>query len=251
MKHRTRATNDLLAPIFAFAFALAATPASAVVVNKILATVDGKPVTLYELKKFTLASPVAQQLGENNPGAILDGLITSRLIELEIEKNGISVADAEIDNYIAQIQQQNQISKEDLFKALSEQGMSEELYRKQIREELERAQLINREIRGKVSVTPEDVQRYYEANQDDYSQAPEVSVSTSCCACPKMPTTTRSHASKPRLEKSTPCLNEARTSAISHDSTQKIPLPKAAACSGPFASALCSTLSTKPSTPWK
>ncbi len=156
---------------------LAAAPCRAIIVNRILATVDGAPITLYELKNFTLTNPMAQQIGANNPGALLDGLITSRLIDLEIEKNGISVSEAEIDNYILQIRQQNQISEEELYRALGEQGLTPEIYRAQIRQELERAQLINREIRGKVSVTPEDIQRYYEANASEYSQDPEVTVS--------------------------------------------------------------------------
>ncbi len=159
------------------ALVVLAAPAPAAVVNKILATVDGEPVTLYELKQFTLSSQVAVQVGQQDPKAVLDGLITTRLIGIEIKRRGIVIGDQEIDNYIKQIQQQNQITEEQLFEALGEQGLTPEIYRKQIREELERAQLINREIRGKVSVTPEDVQRYYDSNKTDYAQDPEVTVS--------------------------------------------------------------------------
>ncbi len=149
--------------------------AQAVVVNRILATIDGQPLTLFELQRFTQSTPPMARTAE--PQAMLDALLTSRLIELEIEKKGIVVSDAEIDNYINQIRQQNQITEEQLSQALAAQGLTREAYRVQIRQELERAQLINREIRGKVNVTPEEVERYYEAHREEYAKDPEVTIS--------------------------------------------------------------------------
>jgi peptidyl-prolyl cis-trans isomerase SurA len=147
------------------------------VVNRILATVDGEPITLYELKNFMASNPLAAQVAEQGPEPVLDALITTRMIEREISSKGIVIGDADIDAYINQIRQQNQISEEQLYQALSAQGITPEAYRNQIRQELQRAQLINREIRGKVSITPEDVERYYQAHLEEYEKAPEVTVS--------------------------------------------------------------------------
>ncbi len=152
-------------------------PLHAAVVNKILATVDGQPVTLYEFKTFMASSPIATQVGQEDADAVLDGLITTRLIQLEIDSKGIVIGEADVDNYISQIRQQNQITEEQLFEALRAQGVTPQAYRAQIREELQRAQLINREIRGKVNITPEEVQRYYDAHLSEYEKAPEVTIS--------------------------------------------------------------------------
>ncbi len=168
--------HSLLAGAVLLAFASTG-PALGVVVDKIMATIDGKPLTLYEFKTFMASSPVAAQAVRERAEDVLDALITTRLIELEISDKGIVIGDPEIDNYISQIRQKNQISEQQLFEALRNQGITRESYRTQIREELQRAQLINREIRGKVSITPEDVQRYYEANLGDYAKPPEVTVS--------------------------------------------------------------------------
>lgn len=154
-----------------------AAPVEAVLVNKIVATVDGVPITLYELKKFTRENPLSEQLVAAGPEAALDGLITTRLIEREIADKGIVIGDDEIENYIEQISRQNQLTRDELFEVLRQQGLTPEGYRLQIRQELQRAQLINREIRGKVSVTPEDIQRYYDAHMSDYEKAAEVTVS--------------------------------------------------------------------------
>jgi len=156
---------------------LSVSAATAVVVDTILATIDGEPLTSYELKNFTVGNPIATKLGKENPDALLDALITSRLIRREIEMRGIVIGDTKIDNYIDQIRQQNKISEEQLYQALAEQGLSAKAYRAQIKEELERAQLINREIRGKVNVTTEDVERDYKAHLADYAKPPQVTVS--------------------------------------------------------------------------
>ena len=44
----------------------------------------------------------------------------------------------------------------------------------QVRADIERANLINREIRTKVNVSPEEVERYYKAHLDEYGTSPKV-----------------------------------------------------------------------------
>ncbi len=156
---------------------LAASAAQATVLNRIVATVDGKPITLYEIKSFSTENIQARQVGGDDPGALLELLITSKLIDLEIEGKGIVITDADVDNYIDQVRQQNKLSEAQLEEALRQQGLDRETYRVQVRDEMRRAQLINREIRGKVNITPEEVERYYEAHLDDYEKDPEVTIS--------------------------------------------------------------------------
>jgi peptidyl-prolyl cis-trans isomerase SurA len=150
--------------------ALAAAPAAGEVINKILATVDGEPVTLYEVKRFKEHSIRGRQVGGTLDGrALLDAVITDKIVEREVSDKGIVVKDEDIDRYIDGIKQRNNINDEQLRQALAEQGLSLESYRTQIRDDIQRQQLFGREIRAKVSITPEEIQRYYEANQAKYS----------------------------------------------------------------------------------
>jgi peptidyl-prolyl cis-trans isomerase SurA len=130
------------------------------VINRILALVDGDPITLYELKDFAAGDPRLKSALPSHQGDVLDLLITKRLIDKEVEKQGIKVQDADIDHYIANIKDRNHITDEQLDAALAQQGLTRDRYRAQVREELQRAQLINREIRGKVSVSDADIERY-------------------------------------------------------------------------------------------
>ena len=156
---------------------LLATAAAAELVNKILATVDGEPVTVYQLKRFTQDSIRGRQLSASvDQSALLDALITDKLIQKEVSEKGVIVRDEDIDRYIEAIKQRNNLDDEKLKTALAGQGLTLESYRAQIREEIERDQLVGREIRGKVSVTPEEVQRYYEAHLSEYSTPEKVQV---------------------------------------------------------------------------
>jgi peptidyl-prolyl cis-trans isomerase SurA len=151
--------------------ALAASPIGAEVVNRIVASVDGEPITLYELNKFikekSAQVPGMQAVSEKDA---LQALITEKLVQKEVVARGIRIRDEDIDHYIDRIKQQNHIDDDQLREALKQQGLDYDTYRKQIREEIEKVQLLNKEIRGKVTVSPEDVTRYYEAHKQDYGR---------------------------------------------------------------------------------
>jgi len=149
---------------------LAPAPASATTLNKILATVDGEPITMYQLKQYGERNIRGRQSGAApDTSQLLDALITDKLIEKEVSDKGIVVRDEDIDHYIEGIKQRNKLDDQALKDALAAQGLTPETYRTQIREEIQKAQLMNREIRGKVNVTPEEVQRYYEKHLSEYS----------------------------------------------------------------------------------
>lgn len=143
--------------------------ADAEIINAILATVDGDPVTLHELKRFQRDDIRARQAGITNRRELLDALITQKVVEREVSAQGVIVRDEDVTAYIDGIKQRNNISDEKLEEALRAQGLTVEQYRRQIREDLQRQQLVAREIRGKVSVSPEEIERYYNAHIDEYS----------------------------------------------------------------------------------
>jgi peptidyl-prolyl cis-trans isomerase SurA len=130
------------------------------VVNRIVALVDGDPITMHEVSTFTASDPRLAEAARTDQGSVLDLLVTQRILEKEVQAQGITISEAEIDRYIDSIKQRNNLNDDQLDAALNQQGLTRERYRKQIKEELERAQLINREIRGKVSVSPEEIERY-------------------------------------------------------------------------------------------
>jgi peptidyl-prolyl cis-trans isomerase SurA len=138
------------------------------VLNRIVATVDDEPITLHELHNFTKGAGGQQNmmvpqeaLAKMTEKDILDAIIMNKLVNKEVETQGIKAKDEEIDSYIERIKTQSNLTDEQMKEALAKQGFSMEGYRKQVAEEIERAMLINREIGSRVNVTPQDVERYY------------------------------------------------------------------------------------------
>jgi len=69
-------------------------------------------------------------------------------------EQGVAATDQQIDAYIASIKERNKLDDAALRQALAQQGLTWEQYRAQVRSDIERAALINKEIRNKVNVSP-------------------------------------------------------------------------------------------------
>jgi peptidyl-prolyl cis-trans isomerase SurA len=143
------------------------------VINRIVATVDDEPITLHEVRAFATGSDgqrnmmVPQEaLDKMSDKEILDVLIMNKLVNKEVETQGLKAKDEDINSYIDRIKAQSNLADEQMKDALAKQGFTMESYRKQVAEEIERAMLINREIGSRVNVTPQDVERYYKEHGD-------------------------------------------------------------------------------------
>lgn len=151
------------------------------VVNRIIATVDGEPITLHELRSFSqLAGQRGLLMPESTAGMsdrdLLEGLIMNKLVDKEVESQGLKAKEGDIDSYIERIKAQGSLTDEQFQQALEKQGMKLEDYRKQVSREIERALLINREIGSRVNVTPQDIERYHKEHAGDFAQAEQVRV---------------------------------------------------------------------------
>ncbi len=157
--------------------ALAASPLRAEVVNRIVASVDGEPITLYELNQFVAKQrALMPSLQMPNQNEALQALVTEKLLAKEIAAKGIHVRDEDIDRYVDHIKQANHLNDDQLKEALKQQGIDYAKYRDQVRQEIEKVQLMNREIRSKVNVSPEDINRYYDAHKKEYELPARVKV---------------------------------------------------------------------------
>jgi len=154
----------------------AASFAGAETLNRIVATIDGEPITLIELERYADVAkkrPGGEQVAVDQK-ALLDELVLEKIIAKQVEVSNLKASDQQIDGYIQSIRSRNNLSEAQLMEALQQQGMSWDQYRVQVRADIERANLINREIRTKVNVSPEEVERYYQAHLEEYGATPKL-----------------------------------------------------------------------------
>jgi len=166
--------------LVAMLFLAASTPAAGKMVNRVIAVVDGFPITLYQYEQYIVHNTGGQKLGaltEQQKIDILDGLITDTLISMQAQQLGLRVTPEDVQTYMDQIMLANDLDQATLIAALAQQGLDEQGYRRQVRRELLKNQLVSRDIRQKVNITDEDVARFYKENPEQFSVPAAVELS--------------------------------------------------------------------------
>jgi len=170
--------------IFALALFTAFGPAwagSVAVLDGVAAQVGDKVVLYSEI--FQLSAPTEARMragGASNAeiaalrADVLERLIERRLIEELIDRNNIEASDTEVDEAIKGIASENQMTVEELHRRVVEGGMSFDVYRDQIRDEIKRAQVINSRVRSQVDVDEKQVHKLYEERFKNQPEAGEM-----------------------------------------------------------------------------
>lgn len=155
-------------------FSLYPTPLLARVVDQVVVVIDKEPFTLSNLKEYA-KSKMAREFPignldriEKEDKEVLEQFITEKLLAAEVKLMGIEVSEKDLDQYIGQIKERNRISDEDLSAALTREGVTIEKYRASIRAEIEKSEIISRQVRKRVNITSEDIERFYRLNPKRY-----------------------------------------------------------------------------------
>jgi peptidyl-prolyl cis-trans isomerase SurA len=145
--------------------------------DRVVASVDGDPITEHDLKTFAAINKVTlSDPGDvNSPEtkSVLKGVISERLLESEVKKYKDQIDDRQVDEYIANFEQSNGLTDAQLRSQLQSQGHTYEEFRKHSRMELQKMIMIQKEVRGKVNISPDEVKAYYDAHPEEFSVGKE------------------------------------------------------------------------------
>jgi peptidyl-prolyl cis-trans isomerase SurA len=154
-----------------------AAEASTPAVDRVVASVDGDPITLREVQDF--ASQHGQPVDTNDLASsdtaktAVKALIGEKLLEQEVKKYDDKVDEAQVDKYIMQLRTEKHMSDAEFRSQLQAAGMTYDDLRKRARLDLEKAMMIEQEVRAKISVPDADVKAFYDAHQQDFTIAKE------------------------------------------------------------------------------
>lgn len=149
-------------------------------VDRIVAVVNNDVITLYDvnrafrpfeenIKALNYPPEKERQTLFQVRKDILDHLINSKLADQEIKRYQITVSKDEIDNMIERFKESRSITDEQFREGLGQQGMTIEEYRTEVKEQILRAKLVNREVKAKIVITDEDIKAFYESNPEKYA----------------------------------------------------------------------------------
>ncbi len=160
------------------ALLLVGLPASAEILDRVVATINDGAIMQSELQEAL--ELYQHQMGQQTPGMmsdrdtmavkrrVLEDLIDKSLIEGFAVKAGIEASDAEIDRAIDEVLARAHISEDELREALKQDDLSYEEYRDQIRDQLIKAKMIQREIRARINITDKQIEEYYLDHPDEF-----------------------------------------------------------------------------------
>jgi len=149
-------------------------------VDRIVAVVNNDVITLYDvnrafrpfeenIKALDYPPEKERQTLFQVRKDILDHLVNSKLADQEIKRYQITVSKDEIDNMIERFKESRSLTDEQFREGLGKQGITIEEYRKEVKEQILRAKLVNREVKAKIVITDEDIKAFYESNPEKYA----------------------------------------------------------------------------------
>ncbi len=193
--------------------------AQAVIVDRIVAVVNGKVITLSELEKrarpilakYLNPEMTAEERAEMKQkiyAQILPQMIDDYLVEEEIDRLGIKVTDAEVEATIDNICESNGITREEFKEKLQKDGISFEDYKKQIATQIERLQLVNAEVKSKIVITDEMVKDYLRKQNGSSSYEGPFYIIEHICIVPQTNSPSAKEKARKRAQEALKALEE-------------------------------------------
>lgn len=147
--------------------------------DRVVAVVNDEVVTLSEveiegqelfrgLSAKTPATSLPEAL-KNAREDVLDSLIERRLITQKAKEKNISVSADEVENAFQHMAGKSGLSAEGFLAKIKESGMTEPLYREQLKTQVLQNKLASADIRAKVVITDDDILDYYDTHYTSQS----------------------------------------------------------------------------------
>lgn len=156
---------------------------SAEVTDRVVAIVNGDIITLYELNTSirNLTGMDLRELRQKDKKnfdkvrqTVLNSMINELIANQHANKLGIRVAESDVEEAIERVKKDNQLSHEDLIFSLKKEGITFNDYKERIKKEIERARLVNHEVKSKIVVTEAEMKEYYNKHFKEFIEEGKV-----------------------------------------------------------------------------
>jgi parvulin-like peptidyl-prolyl isomerase len=170
--------NNVLAAAAVIA-ACVCLPAESEILDKIVAVVNDEVITQGEIDS-RLGGFIQEQrsvYGDNIPlekinearFKVLQLLISDKLVISQAKRKKIVVSEKEVNGQVERVKK-NFPSEEVFYQALEKQGLAVDTLKENYRTNLMAQKLVEKEIRSKIIVTPQDVFKYYSDNKAEFTE---------------------------------------------------------------------------------
>jgi peptidyl-prolyl cis-trans isomerase SurA len=168
---------------------------SGVLLDRVAATVNEGIVLSSELDEqmLVISERLREQKHELPAQNVLRQQVLDRLVLQELQmqranRAGIKVSDETLNNALRDVAEQNKIPLADLPTALASQGIDYASYREGLRKELAMQILRQRDVIGRINVSPREIDQFLERQKKMPSESNEYNVSHILIAVPQAAT---------------------------------------------------------------
>ncbi|MGH7918242.1 MAG: peptidylprolyl isomerase, partial [Candidatus Binataceae bacterium] len=183
-----RTVTAVLFGVMAIILTIPCAAAAQQTIDRVVASVDGHPITSHDIHVFKATSGSNLNNGTNHaagapaaPGfpnvndsrAVLKALITQQMLQDEAQRFADRVNDSEMDRYISNLEQHAHITDAQLRDELRTQHVSYQEFRNNVRKQLEAMTMIDREVRQKIVIPDSQIEAYYKAHPGEFRVSQE------------------------------------------------------------------------------
>ncbi|MFZ5907238.1 MAG: SurA N-terminal domain-containing protein [Nitrospirota bacterium] len=141
--------------------------ASALIVDRVLATVNGEIITYADYVRFT-GNRLNMEGQDWVDEQMLRNLIEDRMMLFEAKKRGIGTSEAEVDKALEEFKKDQNLSHDDFEEGLRQEGLTLQMYRNNIQENITIAKLVHEEVDSKIFVTDKEAEDYFASHGRDF-----------------------------------------------------------------------------------
>jgi peptidyl-prolyl cis-trans isomerase SurA len=170
--------------------------ASPVVVDRIVAVVNGEVLTMSDLQR-----EMAKRTEIKDQRIMLEDMIDRKLEMAEAKKSGLDVTDQDLTAAIDDIMKRNKMDQQQFTDALAKEGLTLEQYRNELREQMTVSRLFNKYVRTGLTVDDAEARAYYDKNREHYTLPQEMRIRLLVLAVPPKATSAEESAVRDRAVK--------------------------------------------------
>jgi peptidyl-prolyl cis-trans isomerase C len=152
------------------------------VIPDVLARVNGETVTKAEFDEAVAAleqrnqAPVLPDQRDRAYRGVLDQLVSVKLLTQEAATRKVAVPDADVDARIAELKKQ--FPSDDVFnQALKQRNKTVDMLKAEARSSMAVQKMLEESLNGKIAVSPQQAQDFYDKNPDQFKRPEQVRAS--------------------------------------------------------------------------
>ncbi|HXY53211.1 MAG TPA: peptidyl-prolyl cis-trans isomerase [Nitrospirota bacterium] len=155
-----------------FSYSLQSTASGSVVVDRVVAVVNGEIITMSDLQR----EEALKKTDKPDERLLLEDMIDRKLQMAAAKRAGMDVTDKELADAVEDIMKRNSMDSKQFEAALAKEGLTLEQYKIELREQMTLSRVFNKYVRSGLAVDEAEVRAYYEKNKKTYSMPEEIRV---------------------------------------------------------------------------